>query len=410
MRKDVYRLILIVSVLAGTAVGVAIGPVVRGYLDSLELCLVWGHLGLGVGLLITYAILRRRDVVKWTLLGAWFPIVIMSVFPGATFFPEIQAARNGQQVIDASDLASLPRRPIYAKLTGIWREDRTYRGRFVKVQDTGGGETNNLTTCRRDVYDFCRTPVVGPGWKPGDPVFAISSHACSGHKPWRRSANVYLYPADHPGAAAQDFTERDWDMGTIDRVDCVNPPPPPKNDRDDPNKLPFHFDLKHGFLVVPGEGSAQANLVGSALISLLFCLVAVVVVFKISGHDARILRRDELAAQAAAGGADPGGAGDGAGGTGTSKGKGKGGAAVSADRDELERLVTDLDSHGIKAPKLRRQLAVLQAASGSESESASASDSASESASASESEHTRDGDAYSAPGGGDDEGGGTGKA
>lgn len=247
MRADRFGVLLIVAEVAGVALALATHPVVSGVGSSLWLTVRYGYLGVLVLLAATFPIIRRWKFV-WMVLGfGGIPLVIAGVlFSGK--YANLQMWWNGEGTMNVAELSKRPiENPALVKLSGVWRYDLSYHGKRRIAR-----QLNNraLHRCQLATVYFCRTPVVAPGWKPGEPVLALSDHCGVDRKARHRTAEVRLFPAK---GRSIDNDAGFSGFGVIDTeragktISCYSRP---DDQHIDMNKAPFHFDAARGALVV----------------------------------------------------------------------------------------------------------------------------------------------------------------
>lgn len=290
MNKSLYGAILILSPAAAIACGVAWGPVLGGWpWTYFGINAVYGMGGLAVGVAATYAVLRRRDLALTALAIGPFALVFGGVTPAATSYHTLMLHRDRPIVLDAAALATFaPGRPVRAVLSGVWRYDLAARGTYLR----SGPPYQDAHTCDVFRHHYCRAPIVGEAWRPGDPVLAISADCPDeADAPIARTAEVTLYAAD-----------REWSVGALE-VDRRDPGEPAGHvsclDRDDDGRAdlahaPFPFDPARGVIAVEAERRHPDDPIGLLIFDGLYLLAVLSIVLRRSWREARITRQREL--------------------------------------------------------------------------------------------------------------------
>ena len=267
MRQNVFYAIVLVCSVTAIALRVVYGHVITSLLEQVEVTLGWGYVGLLVALAVTYPFVRSVNVIVIAVVVGWLPMFVLLFGPSFACRP-IQMWRRGVVRLDASDLARRPRAGVaFAELTGVWRYDLAARGTYRTTQTShpeGDCKSYNL-------YDssFCRAPVVGEGWKPGDPVLAIARCGLGSPKDavTRQNYLVELWRADEvysDGATA--FREGDPQVHKVRHSStCVGMP---DDVFPDLSKAPFAFDRSRGVLVLSKEGDMDPRTAGKLALGL----------------------------------------------------------------------------------------------------------------------------------------------
>jgi len=291
--KSLYGAIVVLVPAAAIALGLAYGPVSTGWpWVFFGVNLVFGTMGLLVATAITYAILRRRDLIAPTIGTGIFALAFGGTFP-ATMYQTLMLHRDRAITIDAGALGSITRdRPVRAIVRGAWRDDLaargTYRWTAPRVADAHG--------CNVYEKHYCRVPIVGEAWREGDPVLAITDCATAPGE-GVRALEVTLYPADEPSnLGAMDLEDRD-DKDRIDRVSCLDRP---DDTHPDLSRAKFRFDPARGFLAIAPAPGHDDNPIGAAIFCGVFLLAILAYLCKRDLRHARVLTRAERDARAGA--------------------------------------------------------------------------------------------------------------
>jgi hypothetical protein len=246
MRSSFFYGLIFACVIASIGYGVTTSDVTGGFFwPHFGLNLVWGELGLAVALVLTFPFLRRIDLVMKALAGGAFLIPLLGFLP-AMGYQELQMFRDGARSIGAADLAHLPANPTLALMFGVWRYDLAATGTYVATR----GEMIN-GKCEIREFHYCRVPIVGTDWQPGQPVLAIASCDERGSAATKQ-ALVRLVPANAAELAITDLERGDVVGKKLFYGTCTRGPETTEPDFD---KAPFHFDGDRGFLVLSVKSS-----------------------------------------------------------------------------------------------------------------------------------------------------------